>query len=45
MTRRATVITASDGVTAGARQDASGAVVSERLERLGFTVERVTSAR
>ena len=44
MTRRATVITASDGVTAGARQDASGAVVAERLEALGFTVERMTSA-
>jgi len=44
VTRRATVITASDGVTAGARQDASGAVVSERLERLGFTVDQMTSA-
>ena len=44
MTRRATVITASDGVTAGARQDASGAVVAERLGDLGFAVERMTSA-
>ena len=44
MTRRATVITASDGVTAGARQDASGAAVAERLEALGFTVDRMTSA-
>jgi len=34
------VITASDGVAAGVRDDLSGARVGERLERLGFAVER-----
>ena len=38
--RRALVITASDGVDAGAREDASGFVVGERLEALGFAVQR-----
>lgn len=38
--RRAVVITASDGVDAGVRQDASGVGVGERLESLGFSVER-----
>jgi molybdopterin adenylyltransferase len=38
--RRAVVITASDGVSAGVRQDASGLGVGERLEALGYTVER-----
>ena len=38
--RRAVVITASDGVSAGVRQDASGIGVGERLEALGFTVQR-----
>jgi molybdenum cofactor synthesis domain-containing protein len=38
--RRALVITASDGVDAGAREDASGSVVGERLEALGFEVQR-----
>ena len=38
--RRAVVITASDGVSAGVRQDASGMGVGERLEALGYTVER-----
>ncbi|HUP55389.1 MAG TPA: MogA/MoaB family molybdenum cofactor biosynthesis protein [Methylomirabilota bacterium] len=34
------VITASDGVSAGAREDASGMGVGERLEALGFVVQR-----
>ena len=38
--KRALVITASDGVDAGAREDASGFAVGERLEALGFTVQR-----
>ncbi len=38
--RRAVVITASDGVSAGVRQDASGLAVGERLEALGYAVER-----
>jgi molybdopterin adenylyltransferase len=38
--RRAVVITASDGVSAGVREDASGLGVGERLEALGYTVER-----
>jgi molybdenum cofactor biosynthesis protein B len=38
--RRALVITASDGVNAGVRDDTSGFVVGERLESLGFTVAR-----
>jgi molybdopterin adenylyltransferase len=38
--RRAVVITASDGVSAGVRDDASGLGVGERLEALGYTVER-----
>jgi molybdenum cofactor synthesis domain-containing protein len=38
--RRALVITASDGVNAGVREDTSGARVGERLEALGFTVQR-----
>lgn len=36
----ALVITASDGAAAGVRDDVSGARVGERLERLGFAVER-----
>lgn len=39
-TKRALVITASDGVSVGAREDTSGARVGARLEALGFTVER-----
>ena len=39
--RSALVITASDGAAAGAREDASGAGVGERLERLGYAVERL----
>jgi molybdopterin adenylyltransferase len=38
--RRALVITASDGVTAGVREDTSGAALAARLERLGFEVEQ-----
>ena len=38
--KRALVITASDGVDAGARDDTSGFVVGERLEALGFVVQR-----
>jgi molybdenum cofactor biosynthesis protein B len=38
--RRALVITASDRVNEGVRDDTSGAGVGERLEALGFTVER-----
>ena len=39
--RSALVITASDRAAAGVREDASGAGVAERLERLGFAVERL----
>ena len=39
--RTALVITASDGVTAGAREDISGARVADRLEALGFAVDQV----
>jgi molybdenum cofactor synthesis domain-containing protein len=38
--RSALVLTASDRSAAGEREDASGRVVSERLEGLGFSVER-----
>jgi molybdopterin adenylyltransferase len=38
--RRALVITASDGVSHGVREDTSGAGVGERLEALGFVVQR-----
>ncbi|MFM2106182.1 MAG: hypothetical protein RL338_1214 [Chloroflexota bacterium] len=38
--RRALVITASDGVAAGVRDDRSGADVARRLAELGFTVDR-----
>lgn len=38
--RRALVITASDGVDAGVREDSSGTGVGERLRALGYTVER-----
>jgi molybdopterin adenylyltransferase len=39
--RRALVLTASDGAAAGVRDDTSGGVVGERLEALGFSVDRV----
>ena len=38
--RRALVITASDSVSEGVRQDTSGVGVGERLQALGFTVQR-----
>jgi molybdopterin adenylyltransferase len=38
--KRALVITASDGVAHGAREDTSGAGVGRRLEALGFSVQR-----
>lgn len=37
---RAVVITVSDGVSAGAREDLSGAVLEEMLERRGVSVGR-----
>lgn len=39
---RALVLTVSDGVTAGARDDASGSVVAERLAHLGYGVRRAS---
>lgn len=38
--RRAVVITVSDGVSAGVREDASGASVADRLQALDFSVDR-----
>ncbi len=38
--RTALVLTASDGVTAGVRDDASGDALTARLEALGFAVAR-----
>lgn len=38
--RRALVVTASDRGAAGTREDTSGDVVQDRLERLGFVVDR-----
>jgi molybdopterin adenylyltransferase len=40
--RRAVVITVSDGVCAGTRQDTSGPAARARLEGLGFAAEVVT---
>jgi molybdopterin adenylyltransferase len=40
MTLRARVITVSDGVVAGTREDRSGAALAELLARAGFAVER-----
>ena len=42
--RSALVITASDGAAAGVREDLSGVRVGERLEALGFGVERLVVA-
>jgi molybdenum cofactor synthesis domain-containing protein len=42
--RSALVITASDGAAAGVRHDASGVQVGERLEALGYRVERLVIA-
>lgn len=39
--RSALVITASDGAAAGVREDVSGTRVAERLERLGYAVQRL----
>ena len=39
--QRAAVITASDGVSAGVREDASGALVEARRTELGVAVDRV----
>jgi molybdenum cofactor biosynthesis protein B len=44
LSRVALVLTISDGVTAGTRQDQSGAALAVRLVELGFTVERATVA-
>ena len=42
MTRSALVLTISDGVAAGTRQDESGEVLAARLAEIGFSVERAT---
>jgi molybdopterin adenylyltransferase len=42
--RSALVITVSDGVAAGVREDGSGARLGERLTTLGFAVERLVVA-
>ena len=42
--RSALVITASDGATAGIREDVSGTGVADRLVTLGYEVERVLVA-
>jgi molybdopterin adenylyltransferase len=42
--RTALVVTASDRSAAGARDDVSGTVLAERLESLGFVVERTVVA-
>jgi molybdopterin adenylyltransferase len=39
--RRALVLTASDGVASGVREDASGAAVAARLTELQFAVDRI----
>lgn len=44
MTRVALVLTISDGVSAGTRQDESGAALAARLTELGYSVERATVA-
>ena len=40
MTRSALVLTISDGVNAGERQDESGEALADRLAEIGFSVER-----
>jgi molybdenum cofactor biosynthesis protein B len=42
VSRHALVLTVSDGVSAGTRQDESGAALCARLTELGFTVQRQT---
>jgi molybdopterin adenylyltransferase len=44
LSRHALVLTISDGVSAGTREDESGAALAARLEQLGFTIERATVA-
>ena len=44
MTRRALVLTISDGVSAGTRTDESGKALAERLAALGFEVTQQTVA-
>ena len=41
---RALVVTVSDGVAAGVRQDDSGAALADRLTQLGFAVDRASVA-
>jgi molybdenum cofactor biosynthesis protein B len=42
--RTALILTISDGVAAGTRQDESGAALAARLTELGYDVERATVA-
>jgi molybdopterin adenylyltransferase len=42
--RRALVLTVSDGVSAGVREDASGEVLASRLHALGYSVTRALTA-
>ena len=42
--RRAVVVTVSDGVAAGVREDRSGAALEARLTSLGYAVDRVLVA-
>jgi molybdopterin adenylyltransferase len=42
VTRSALVLTISDGVTVGTRQDESGEALATRLAEIGFAVERAT---
>jgi molybdenum cofactor synthesis domain-containing protein len=42
--RRALALTVSDGVSAGTRDDSSGAALAARLQELGFDVETATVA-
>ena len=39
MSRKALVLTVSDGVSSGTRQDESGAALAQRLQQLGFEVQ------
>jgi molybdenum cofactor synthesis domain-containing protein len=42
VTRKALVLTISDGVSAGTREDASGEAIAARLVELGYDVQRAT---
>jgi molybdenum cofactor biosynthesis protein B len=42
LSRVALVLTISDRVSAGSRQDESGAALAARLEELGYSIERAT---